>query len=453
MKNVRRPRPLAATLALVLAAATPAFPAARPSLTVYTRDLGLVRETRILDLAGARDTVRLTDVPERLDFPSVRLVLGEGARVTRLAYRWDVASGDAFVESAVGQRVRVASRGDRVTEGALLAADGGWLVVRADDGSLSTLARGAVEEVRLAAPPASLTLRPTLEAAVEGARRGKVEAELSYLTGGLSWSAEHTVVRRGEDAAVWSAAVTVENTTGRGFTDAELKLVAGEPRREAPMVPPMPRGMVMEMSAAAKAAPDLSEQSFSEYHLYTLGRPATLRDRERQSFTMLDPRAVKVAPRYVYRGGDPRGVMAQMELRNTREDGLGVPLPGGRVRIYEADPAGALQFVGETSLRHTPEGEKVTLEMGVAFDLAAERRELYNKRITDREREVAVEIKLRNRKKTDVTILAQENVGGDLEFLKKSHDFTRKDASTLEAAVPVPAGKEVVVSYTARVRY
>ena len=436
-------------LSLVLATAA----AAGPAVTVYTRDLGYVRETRALDLTGGRDTVRLSDLPERLDFSSVRLVPAGAARLTRLAYRWDMASGDAFLENAVGRRVSVSSRGERVTEGALVASDGSWLVVRADDGSLSTLARGAVEAVRLAGPSARLSLRPTLEAVIEEGRRGSAAAELSYLTGGLSWSAEHTVVRRGEREALWSATVTVENSTGRDYVDATLKLVAGEPRRDQARPMPMMRAMAMDGGMKAAGAPDLSEEGFSEYHLYTLGRPATLRGREQQSFSMIEPRVVKVTPRYAYRGGDPRGVMSQMVIVDSKEAGLGLPLPAGRVRFYETDAAGAPQFTGESAIQHTPEGEKLELEVGVAFDLKAERRDVFNRRISDREREYAAEIRLRNHKAVDVVILVQESVGGDTEITQKTHEFTRKDAGTIEFAIPVAAGKEAVLSYTARVRY
>ncbi len=451
---IRTWRPARLALAPVLATMLASSIGAAPSVTVYSRDLGFVREQRTLELARSRDTVRIADVPERIDFASVRLIPEGGARVTRLAYRFDVAGGDELIESAKGRRVRVTSRNERVAEGVLVAADGSWLVVRADDGSVTTLSRAAVDEVRLAEPPAGLSLKPALEAVVEEGRRGRSNAELSYLTGGLSWSAEHTVVRRGEDAATWSAAVTVENTTGRTFNDVELKLVAGEPRREMGIPGPVYKGAgpMAEMSVAAPS-PDLGEQAFSEYHLYTLGRPATLRDRERQSFTMIEPRSVKVTPRYLYRGGDPRGVTSQIQLTNDKASGLGVPLPAGRVRFYEADPQGALQFTGEARIRHTAEGEKVELDIGQAFDLAAERRELYNKRISDREREYAVEIKLRNRKKSEVAIVAEENVSGDAEVLRKSHDFTRKDANTIVFSIPVAAGKEVVVSYAVRVRY
>lgn len=426
--------------------------AAGPAVTVYTRDLGYVREARTLELAG-RDTVRLGDLPERLDFGSLRLVPAGGATVTRLAYRWDLASGDAFLENAVGQAVSVVTRGERTTEGTLVASDGAWLVVRGADGSLTTLARPAVEAVRLAGQPARFSPRPTLEAVLQGARGGRVEAELSYLTGGLSWTAEHTLARRGEREAVWSASVTIANETGRDYADATLRLVAGEPKRTVPVAEP--RAYMMKTMAAGvqEQAADLSEQEFSEYHLYSLGRPATLRGREQQSFTMIEPHVVKTTPRYVYRGGDPRGVMSGVEIVNDRASGLGVPLPAGRVRFYDADAQGASHFTGETSIRHTPEGEKLTLEMGSAFDLAAERRDLFNRRITDREREYGVEVKLRNRKRSDVTILVHESVGGDVQLIEKTHEFTRKDANTIEFTVPVKAGAEAVVRYTARVRY
>ena len=426
-------------------------PGRGPTVTVYSGDLAFVRESRTLELESARDTVRLVNVPERLDFPSVRLTLAGGARVTRLAYRYDVASGDGLLDRARGSRVRVTMRDDRVVEGALLATDGAWMVVRTDEGALSTLARTAVEDVRLASPPAGVTLRPTLEAVVEGAKRGRVEAELSYLTGGLSWSAEHALVRSGESGASWSTTVTVQNGSGRDFLDARIKLVAGEPHRDVPMPVPMARGRALEMTAVAEKA-DLSEETFGEYHLYTLDRPATLFDRESQSLTMLEPRSVRVAPRYLYRGGMP-GVTAQLELHNTSAAGLGIPLAAGRVRVYEHDAGGEAQFTGETRIRHTAEGEKVTLDVGTVFDIAAERREVYNRRISDREREYQIEVKLRNRKQSDVSVMVEEGVGGDHEVVKKTHEFVRKDASTLQFTIAVPAGKEAVLSYAVRVRY
>jgi hypothetical protein len=417
-----------------------------PSVTVYTRDLAFVRELRTLEGGRDRDTVRIGDIPERLDFSSLQLVPVQG-KVTHLAYRFDVASGDRVLEGARGRRVRISVRGEHVIQGTLVAVDGSWVVVRENNGGLNTIARGSIDQV-LVEDPGALMVRPTVEAVIEGRRRG--EAELSYLTGGLSWSAEHTVVREREGAASWASWVTLENTSGRDYVDARLKLVAGEPSRVGPgPIQPMRKEM-LQMSADASSG--LVEESFAEYHLYSLPRPASLRDREAQRLVMLEPRDIDITPRYLYRGGE-RGVRTQIEVRNTSDAGLGVPLPAGRVRFYERDSASELQFTGESHIQHTPESEKLTLEVGTAFDLVAERRELWNKRISDREREYAIEIKLRNRKKTGVTIVVEERAGGDVEITERSHDITRKDAQVIQFTVPVPAGKEAVLRYTARVRY
>ena len=446
------PAALAGLVFMLFAAA--AF--AAPSVTIYTRDLGFVRDVRTLEVRDSRDTVRIAGVPERVDFTSVRLAPADAsARVTRLAYRYDVATGDALIQNAKGRRVRVTSRGDRATEGILVGTDGGFLVVRGDDGTLTAITRESLETVRLSDPPASIAVRPSIEAAIEGAHRGRLEAELSYLTGGLSWSAEHTVVRRGEGSATWSTNVTIDNQTGVAFDNAMVKLVAGEPRRATP--PPMPmatfRNQMKEEMMAADGSAAMSQESFADYHLYTLTQPAVLRDREAQSLVMHAPRDVRATPRYFYRGGDPRGVTTQLEVKNDAASGLGLPLPAGRVRFYEADPSGAVQFTGEAIIGHTAEDEKLSMDIGSAFDLVAERREMANKRLSDKEREVTVAIELRNRKKTGVTIVVQENLGGDIEIVKSSLPARRKDANTLEFDVPVAAGKEVTLSYTYRVRY
>lgn len=444
-----RPPVLCALLPLLLAA--PA--AAGPSLTIYAHDLAFVREARTLDVRAGRDTLRLEGVSDRLDPTSVRLAV-EGARVVRLAYRWDVATGDDLLARSLGRRLRVVAQGERVSEGTLLSAAGAWLVVRGDDGAVTALARDRVQEVQVARPDAGLSLRPAIEAVLAGARGGPLPAQLAYLTGGLSWTAEHTLVRTGETSARWSTAVQIENATGRAFADAKVRLVAGEPAR-AGGPEPRPLAYLQVSAARSMEAPDAkaAEEGFADYHLYTLAEPLTLRDRETQTWTLYDPRPVSVKPRYVYRGGDPRGVLSRLELVNSAGAGPGVPLPAGRVRCFAPAADDELQFVGESMLRPTAVDEPFTLDLGYAFDLAAERHETSNRRIADHEREYAVEIRLRNRRAADASVQVEEPAGGDVEVVQSSLPATRKDANTLAFTVPVPAGREVVLTYTARQRF
>ena len=443
-----------APLFCALLVISPAAVSAGPSLTLYTSDLGLVKESRNLDFRGSRDTLRLEGVSNRLDPSSLRFVPSSG-KLARLAYRFDVATGDGLLERAIGSRVRVVSKNERVTEGALLSADGAWLVVRGDDGALSTLWREAMQEIRLAKPDASISLKPAIEAVVEGAKRGGGTAELQYLTGGLSWSAEHTLVRTGETSAQWSAVVRVENTTGRDYRDANVKLIAGEVSRAGGPRPveEMPRAMKAQAFMAADAGGAPSEQAFSDFHLYTLPGVVTLRDRESQTLVLLEPKTVAVKPLYVYRGGNASGVQWKLEMVNSAKDGTGAPLPAGRMRCYAPDADKDLQLTGETTVRHTAVDEKVTLEMGYAFDLVAERKQVSERRVSDREREYSVEIKLRNRKTVDATIQVEEPANGETDVIKSSIPVKRDEANLLKFSVPVAAGKEVVLTYTARQRW
>lgn len=456
---LRVPRPViqAAALAVLAAAAVnpPRAAAAGPSLTIYSRDLGFVREARSLELSSALDTVRLEGVSQRLDFPSVRLAPAQG-RVTRLAYRWDTASGDQLLERSLGKRIRAVSRGDRVAEGTLLASDGAWVVLRADDGALIGVSRQTLEEVRLAQPSRELSLRPAIEAVVAGARAGKVAAELSYLTGGLSWTAEHTLVRTSETQGRWATTVQIENTTGRDYADAAVKLIAGEPSRTGPAG--LPKAEMMMMARAAdgmmtSGEAQMSEQSFADYHLYTLASRATLRDRETQSLTMVEERGITLAPRYLYRNGDARGILSRLEVVNSQKAGPGVALPAGRVRSFAADADGELQFTGESRIGHTAADEKYEVDLGYAFDLVAERRDTGSRRISDREREYSVRIELRNRKKTAARITVEESAAGEWEMVTSSMPGRREDGQKLVFDADVAAGATRVITYTARQRW
>jgi hypothetical protein len=427
----------------------PGAAVAGPAVTIYSGDLAYVRETRGYEVARGRDTLRLGGLPDRVDVTSIRFAPSGGARMTGLAWRADLASGDRALELAIGQRVSVRQKDERWLKGVLVSADGSFLLLRAADGFTHAVSRGAAEEIVFEQAPALGSAKPVLEVALDGARAGKGEGQLAYLTGGFDWSAEHTLIRGKPGTGEWAASVTVTNHSGVSFEDATLKLVAGNPSRGAA---PPPRPVMMKVAMeSANAADGLVEESFSEYHLYTLPRPATLRDREAQQLTMLDPRPVKLDPRYLVQSGGP--VMAQLEIVNSKASGPGAPLPAGRVRIFEPDASGALQFTGESRIGHTPLDEKLTLDIGTAFDLVAERRDVENRRISDREREYDVEVKLRNRKKESVTIVVEEPMRGDYDVLRRSHPFTVKDARTIRFDVAVPAGQEVTVTYTARVRY
>jgi len=67
-------------------------------------------------------------------------------------------------------------------------------------------------------------------------------------------------------------------------------------------------------------------------------------------------------------------VWVMREFDNAEGNGLGIPLPKGRMRFYRRGDAGQLEFIGESMIDHTPRDEKVRVYTGNAFDLVGERR-------------------------------------------------------------------------------
>jgi hypothetical protein len=214
----------------------------------------------------------------------------------------------------------------------------------------------------------------------------------------------------------------------------------------------------------AAAAP-FKEESFFEYHLYSLQRPTTLKDNQTKQVTLLSANQVPVKKRFLYYGaqhyyrtqyGMPisnQKVGVYVELANTQENHLGMPLPKGTLRVYKADSDGSLQFIGEDQIDHTPKDETIKIKMGDAFDLVAERKQTDWKKIAWDTYEVAFEVSLRNHKDAPVTINVIEPIPGDWEILNSSHEYKKMEAHTVQFDVPVGKDKEVKLQYRVRVRF
>jgi hypothetical protein len=282
----------------------------------------------------------------------------------------------------------------------------------------------------------------------------------------MTWSADYVaVVDEDDKRADLTGWVTIDNRCGATFEDATLKLVAGDVRRAGP--PPAVVYEAMAVKARAPAAPQFEEEAFFEYHLYTLERPTTLKDNQTKQLSLFQAPGVAVTKRLLLIGqpswfhsqyGDlTRGekVSVVLELKNAKDQGLGIPLPKGVVRVYKKDRSGAEQFVGEDSIDHTPRDETVKLKVGEAFDVVADRTQVDYRAIGERRSESAFEVSIRNRKeKEDVTVTVREPMGGgDWELLTSSLPGKKIDVGTLEFEVPVPHGQEVKLTYRVRVKW
>ncbi|MGB2768285.1 MAG: DUF4139 domain-containing protein, partial [Candidatus Zixiibacteriota bacterium] len=301
--------------------------------------------------------------------------------------------------------------------------------------------------------PEGLITKPTLVWLLDSQVSGKRRAEVSYLTGGMNWHAEYVAVVDQRDENLELAAwVSIDNRSGATYEEAKVKLIAGEVHRvrEERMPPRLAKGYIADMAAGA---PQFEEKAFFEYHLYTLLRPATIKDNEIKQVSLFPSTEVSVKKIFTYDGArDEKKVRVELEFKNSEGAGLGMPLPKGKIRVYKEDVDKALEFVGEDRIDHTPKNEKVRVFLGNAFDIVGERQKIDFKKIRDDITEESYQIKLRNHKEEAVEVVVVEHLSAytEWEIRESTHSHEKKDAGTIEFKIRLAPDEEVVVNYTVR---
>jgi hypothetical protein len=439
----------------------------------------LVRDGRKMSLGKGAGEVRFSDVAKRIDPTTVSFVSltdPAGTRVLEQNYQFDLVSQQKLIERFIGQTITVEQmRGDKVDtlSGKLLSASGG-LILAKDSGEIITLT--SYSNVRFPSLPGGLITKPTLVWLIDAAKGGSHDTRVSYQTQGMTWWSDYNVTLReqGErcemDLSAW---VTIVNQAGASFPNTQLKLVAGEVNR-APAAPaPMQVGRAMAKAEMSRADQGFQESSLFEYHLYTLGRRTDLPENSTKQLELfpaaVGARCVKqlvftAAPQPwsywsqpIYDqgyGATTQGTVgAYLEFDNKEANGLGMPLPAGRVRVNQAAQDGSLEFIGEDVIKHTPRNELLRVKLGNAFDLVGERKQTsfaYNEKAKTIEE--SFELSVRNRKKVAAKVVAREYLyrWSNWSVTAKNHDFQKRDAQTIDFPLEIVADGEAKVTYTVR---
>ncbi|MFQ6093027.1 MAG: DUF4139 domain-containing protein [bacterium] len=425
------------------------------AVTVYNNNLALVKDVRTLELKKGEIEVKFTDVASQIDPTSVHfksITAPEKVAILEQNYEYDLVSPSKILEKYIDKKIRVFTEGDKVYEGTLLSYREGDIVLSEPEGGIRTLRGKSIRHIEYPALPEGLITRPTLIWLLQNDKRGKHRTEVSYLTNGVNWHAEYVAVVNPEDTRLelggW---VSIDNKSGATYENAKLKLIAGEVHRVEERRRLM-RERTYALEAKAAAVPQFEEKAFFEYHMYTLQRRATIKDRQIKQMSLFPNAEVEARKIFTYDGRqDDKKVRVNLEFKNSQAAGLGIPLPKGKVRVYKEDVDKSLEFIGEDLIDHTPKDEKVRIYLGNAFDIVGERTVIERERIADRVREEKVEIKLRNHKDVDVTVVVVEHLYGDWKIISSSQEYRKKDAKTIEFDVRVAKDAESVLTY--RVRY
>lgn len=483
--------------ALPLTAQTPSS-TTPTQLTIYNQDFAVARTTIPLDLHAGANEVLTTNVTSQLEPDSVVLRDPTGRNPIKVAeqnYDAAVVNQQWMLEKYEGKTIefQVQAESQFVTDtgkiGDFPAKFVQGRILRAGNQSMGDQplieANGKMQFQLPGIPifPANtdgLLLKPTLRWQIDSAKAARFPAELDYITGGMSWHATYNVVlpetndTTGAELADIIGWVTIQNKSGTDFPQAAIQLMAGDVAkiqdlRNRPYR--VSSGYVMNQSVVV--TPDVTQKSFDDFHLYDLHRTLALHNGETKQVQFLEASRVSVQRTYQYQGNDPvvqpfypgfhndqqflgnsdnTHISILEEIKNSTANHLGMPLPAGRIRLYRKDTGGQMQFVGEGMINHTPAEQTVKVVSGNAFDITAKRRQTgFHVDGLHRTTDESFEIKLSNQKPQPVTVHAVEhmNRGENWEITAKSSDYTKRDSSTIDFPISVPAKGDATLTYTA----
>lgn len=417
-------------------------------VVVYNSDLALIKTEISLDnLQKGKQYYPFDDITSRIQAESVVLSPKSGkVWLMEQNYEYDLADTQAILKKYLDKDIKVETNQGNTFIGKLQFFDNNTIAIKDKDNSLALVSQDEIQDIRLMEMPSNFYLKPTLRWKLNSDKKQDIKADLSYLTGGLSWEAVYNMVWDDSKLTV-NSWITLNNDAGKAFNDITLKLVAGEINR----APRYGGGKKADyrMMTAGSAAPDMvSESEFHDFHLYTVNTPVTINNKQSKQIQLYPAKSVDAEAVYEYStyGTD---VNSLIRFVNSEKNGLGIPLPAGKVLMYKEDKNdNQLALIGEDRIDHTPKDEKVTLKTGVAFDLKGETKVIKYTELGRNKWEREMEVEIKNHSKVTKKINVMHFYDQSAEIISPSSPFKKEAAGKAVFTVELKPDQTKTITWT-----
>jgi hypothetical protein len=463
MTRIRRPAIIALLALACLQAGDQLAIASDPtalSLTIYNNDLAMVSESRTATIEQpGRVTLMYRGVPSTIDTSSVLATFAQPATLYSQNYSYDVVSYASLLKYHLGKLVNYTEDKEsrERKEGTLLATDP-ILVQPAKDNR-----KGAIlvpHKIYFPSIPEAMAVKPSLFWHLQ-TQASRLDIALKYLTRGLSWQSDYTLELIDDTHLNLNAWITIANNSGATYQDARITVLAGE--INLPSAPQIhKRNRTREMLVMSMADQNIQNEAFSGYHIYKIPFRETIKDKEHKQISFIHKDSIEYE-RYAYNSerfswdnfGERTLQFDQIiAFKNEASNQLGMPLPEGTARVYQADDEGVLRFSGADRVKNTPDKEQVKLAIGKYFDVIGKEK-VTSYRSTTRERQIRYTLTLSNRSKKPEVIKLDKIVPintGALHIEDSCTSPCRKESrNAFEARyiIPLEPGKEyeMTISY------
>ena len=420
------------------------------AITVYNSNIAIVKDIRPLNLPKGNSIANLTDVAQLIDPTTVHIKFN--GEVLEQNYQYDLVSMDKILKRYIDKDIQLINEKGELLEGTLLSVYGNQVVLKKKDAGLIMIPDIAKYRFGVGELPEGLIIKPTLKCLLNTETGGPQDVEFSYQTSGITWQAEYVAVLDAKDKMMdLNSWVSIENNCGTTFKNAELKLVAGDVH----LVEKDEEEKAYSFVASGGVhKPQLDERSLFEYHLYGLERKTTLADRETKQISLFEKPGVGVTKKLLYDIGlsennEDDNVDVAIQFENKVSNHIGVPMPKGTVRIFKTD-GNSIEFIGEDKVNDIPRDDKVTLNIGSAFDVKARTVQADYKKLSEHESAVTYLVTIKNHKDETIEVEARMYIKLGETVQSTTLDYIKEDASTIVFVPQVPANTDKEFTFTIR---
>lgn len=423
---------------------------------------GIISFARQVGFNNGTNSVVVGNVPDEIDPSSIMVKkLGRNLSIVEQNFTSAQLSQSQLIRRNIGREIEVEKyTGDGVvsSKGVLLDSSHGLVL---QDGSRIRVINDYSSIVLPGAE--GVSAGSSIEWLINSTVSGDAVFEYSYKTQGISWAAGYNIYIDGKGTSLMAKLegwANLVNSTSINIKDTALKLVAGQVA-QAPQAYGRGGAVMMAKAASmdmvAESAPSMQQEKFSDYHMYTIGRKVSLAGSSSKMIKLFDDREGVLATRkYMFDAGHSgdNSVKSVVAFTNDDKSRLGLPLPGGKYRVFEKDASGAYEQVGETTQPHRAEGEKLELVIGNSFDLKADRKQVDSEQDALRRRgKYTVTVEIESALDEEVEVLVKEPVyQQNWEILSATHEHKKITTNQVEFTVKAkPKGKtklEYIVQYS-----
>lgn len=419
------------------------------TLTIYKDGTALIKQPITWSVRKGKSKINWDNLPGSIQRDTPFLNLNSGTVMSQRFNDKVFSSTDYFIGQK-GQKVSLKPRDGKIITGILMEINSNTISIDYRN-NIYTFNR---EELEFFSSPNNVqnpVFKPYLSWDIQSSKAGSVQGELVYKSKNFNWSTVYRIKMTDEIHGELMAEAVIENSSDLDFENSVLQLVEGNLNK----LSKGRRVLKNTVSMAARSASDqsINREDLGDYHIYPLKNIHDLQAKESITVRMYGPLNVKYKKTYVFENSERRQKEEPLEvkisLKNTESNGLGIPLPDGKIELYTYSGKGGLEYIGADRMGQVPKGQSTEITSGRAFDVVGNRKVLNYDRQRKSE-EAVIEIKITNARTENVDVLLIEHINGDWIIKDESLDYQKKDASTIHFPLMLSAGETKNVYYTYR---